>query len=356
MNDTPAIDPKQIWEVSHFKHDRQLLGCRFSPCGQYVVAAGTDNIVHRWQLESAKRTGLVGHGSWIGAMAFHPDAKRLITADYIGGIHCWPYADDAPKPTWTVNDAHHGAIRSIAINPNGQSFATVGHDHVVRVWSAENGRRLHEWTGHRSPVFCAAFHPDGTSLVTAEHFGVVKHWDTATGKLVRSLDASELWTDASLSGGAHSCGVRDVRFDASGKTLACSGLTALKDGDRRGGNASILWLDWKSGNRIKLLAAKGAGYAERFAFHSDELSMAACLTQDYGSLRFWKAGSVEPFHQLKSNCRDLDVHPDGSRIAVCEYVAHGKAGNNASTETLEEFQPNHGAIRIHSLAPKPKDS
>lgn len=352
MSPTSTIDPKQIWETSLFKHDRQLLGCRFSPCGEFVFGAGTDNLVHRWHLDSGQHTRIAGHSSWIGAIAFHPDGKRLITADYVGKVHCWNYADADPKAKWSIDAAHPGAIRSLAINPQGKSFATVGHDRGVRVWSTEDGQRIHEFLGHQSPVFCAAFHADGVSLVSAEQFGVVKHWDSLSGKLERDIDASELWQDASLSGGAHSCGIRDIRFDSSGKTLACTGLTSLKDGDRRGGNASILLFDWSNAKRIKLLTAKGAGYAERFAFHSADLSIAACLTQEHGSIQFWNETSPEAFHQFKSNCRDMDVHPDGTRIAVCEYVAHGKAGNNASTDKLEEFQPNHGAIRIHSLVPK----
>lgn len=350
MNETPKVDPKQLNEVAVFKHDRQLLGCRFSPCGEFVFAAGVDNNVHRWHLETGAHTMFAGHGSWIGSLDFHPDKQRMFSADYVGTVHCWRYADNDPKPLWSIKDAHASSIRSVVASLNGKTIATAGHDQLARVWSAKDGSQLHEFAGHQSPIFTSAFHPDGTGLVTAEQFGVVKHWDVESGKHVRDIDASTLWTDASLSGGAHTCGIRDTRFIQDGKTLACAGLTELKDGDRRGGNATVVLLDWETGKQVKTFVAKGAGYVERFVFHSDSLSMAACLTQENGSLQFWNGAAAEPITQVKSPCRDMDLHPDGLRIAVCEWVRHGKVGNNPSTDEPQKFEPHHGAVRIHSLS------
>ncbi len=348
MNDSPNFDPKQMSEVAVLEHDRQLLSCRFSPCGKFVFAGGMDHHIHRWELVTSKHTSIEGHSSWIGSLDFHSDGERMLSADYVGAINCWQYANENPKPTWTRKDAHASAIRSLVVSPNGNVVATSGHDMIVRAWSAESGKPLWESPGHSSPVFSSVFHPDGNSVVTAEQFGIVKQWNADTGKHERDLDVSMLWTDASLSGGAHTCGIRDVRFLDNGNVLVCSGLTELKDGDRRGGNATIVFIDWKTAKPTKTLAAKGAGYVERF-MQSDQLSIAACLTQENGSLQFWAGGNETPMAQVKAPCRDLDLHPDGNRIAVCEWAKHGKVGNNPSTDKLEEFEPHHGVIRIHSL-------
>ena len=136
-------------------------------------------------------------------------------------------------------------------------LVTAGHDQMVRVWTAADGKRVHELAGHKSPLFAAGIHPDSVSVVSAEQHGIVKHWDLQSGKLVRDLDAKVLWYDESLSGGGHSCGIRSLTFDATGKTLAAGGISDLKDGDRRGGNARVLLLDWKSGKSNLSLQAKG---------------------------------------------------------------------------------------------------
>ena len=69
MSDAPTeIKPEQAWEERLFRHDRQLLHCRFSPCGRFLFAAGTDSLVHRWmwKLPSTRRWPVirVGSGRW----------------------------------------------------------------------------------------------------------------------------------------------------------------------------------------------------------------------------------------------------------------------------------------------------
>ena len=344
-----GFDPKQVQETQLLEHNRQLLTCRFSPCGLFVFAGAMDNAVHRWTLESGDHSALQSHNSWTEALAFHPDGVHLISTDYIGGIRCWKYADDNREPVWSVDDAHARSIRAISIGGDGSVFATSGHDQIVRVWSATDGKLVHEFDGHTSPVFAIAFHPETKSLVSAEQFGVIKHWDVKDGKHVRDLDGTALWTDASLNGGAHTCGIRSLMFDAEGKTLLCAGLTELKEGDLRGGDASILRLNWQDGAKGDMLVAKKAGYVENLVQHTSGAVIAACLTQENGSVQFWLPDNTTPVHQFKSSCRDIDLHPDGKRIAVCEWKKHGKVGNNASTEKLEPFEPHHGVIRIHSL-------
>ncbi|MCH7729569.1 MAG: hypothetical protein IH991_24290 [Planctomycetes bacterium] len=240
------------------------------------------------------------------------------------------------------------------IGADGRFVATTGHDQTVRVWSADNGKAIQTLTGHESPIFCCTFHPDGKSLISGEQHGVVCHWEVPSGKLVRKIDAGILWATASLNGGARSCGIRSLTFD-DGNLLACTGITDLKDGDRRGGNASILLMDWQEGKRRQLLLAKGAGYAERVVFHPGGYVIAACLTQERGSIQFWKRDSAETIHTIKSGCRDIDLHPDGARFAVAEWEKFGKVGNNASTKELVEFSPHHGAVRIFTMTPKPSE-
>ena len=54
------IDPTKSWEQQLFQHDRQLIGCAFSPCGKFVFAGGNDKQVYRWDLESEEKTAMAG--------------------------------------------------------------------------------------------------------------------------------------------------------------------------------------------------------------------------------------------------------------------------------------------------------
>lgn len=352
-----TVDPKKSWQCQALKHDRQLIGCAFSPCGKFLFAGGTDKNIHRWELATEKKTTFAGHASWIRALEFHPDGKHLISADYVGQVHCWEYASDGAKPKWSIADAHTRYIRSISIGRDGKFLATAGDDRLVRVWNAADGKPLHKLAGHKHRIYSVAFHPDGKSIVSGDRQGGLIHWDATSGKQVRQLDAAGvLWNPASLSSGAAGAGVLSLAFDADGKTLACSGVTAMTDGDRKGGNASVVLVRWSDGKQERILTAKGGGFAERAVFHPAGYVIAACCSQDAGTTRFWQRDKVEPIHSIAApwqGCRDLSLHPDGQRFALVQWEKNGKAGNNPSTKKLEEYKWHFGTLKIFQMTEKP---
>lgn len=355
------IDPTKSWEQQLFQHDRQLIGCAFSPCGKFIFAGANDKQVYRWDLESEKKTALTGHSSWIHALDFHPDQKRLITADYVGQVHCWDYTAESPKPLWSIKDAHTRYIRSISISSDGRWLATAGDDRMVRVWNTTDGKLVHELSGHEHRVYSVAFHPDSKNLVSGDRQGGLKHWDAVAGKEVRDLQVAKvLWTEASLSSGAAGAGVLSLAFDESGTSLAVSGVIDVTDGDRNDGTAAVLLVNWKDGKLVRTLQAKAGGFTERAAFHPKGYVIAACCCQESRStMRFWKTDNDEPVHTIKAGllgCRDLALHPDGQRFAVVQWEKVGSAGNDASTEKLEQYDLHRGTIRIYQMTEKPADT
>ena len=67
--------------------------------------------MHRWEVTGDSLTpmpDLTGHHGWVQALAFHPDGKRLFTADSWGRLCCWAFAEKEAKPTWAVAQAHDG--------------------------------------------------------------------------------------------------------------------------------------------------------------------------------------------------------------------------------------------------------
>src|SRR5689334_23247396 len=130
-------DPKELLkryqpkEVKVLTPDRQMCTVRFSPCGKFLAAGGTDGTVRRWDASTdqlPELPPLTGHNGWVQGLAFHPDGRRLFTADSWGQLRCWPYADKEPKPLWAVAQAHDGWIRRLALSPDGKLLATCGLD------------------------------------------------------------------------------------------------------------------------------------------------------------------------------------------------------------------------------------
>jgi len=348
------VDVQQAWISQSLEHDQLLTTCRFSHCGKYVVAAGTDEAVVRWELESGKKTPLTAHRSWVNGLALHPDQKRLFSADFHGTIHCWPFTVETPKPQWSVDRAHRGWVRTLLATPDG-NLLSAGNDRVVKLWSGDDGRLIRSYEGHENYIFSLAFHPNGRSFVSGDLFGHVLQWDYASGELQRTLDAKILHTrkDNFL---ADVGGVRSLAFDPQGQILACSGMTDAKSNSFCPGKPAILILDWETGQLRQTLRPQHTsdGPIKGLAILADNTVAGHAEHLNGGSsLEFWKPDTSKSLHVVKrASGFCLDLHPDGRRLAAATFKSHGRIGNGRHA-TREEYQPHHGEVAIFSLFAKP---
>jgi len=358
MNEeTPQFDPTKIWESQSFEHDRVLTVCAFSPCGKYVVAGARHEDVQRWELESGTRLPLVAHRSWVLALAFHPDGKRLLTGDYHGVVHCWNYADTKPTPQWTIKDTGHGWVRDLAVSPDGKHFLTTGNDNLAKLWSCDDGKFVTELSGHEHHVYSLAFAPDGKTFYSGDLLGYVKQWDISTGKLLRTLDATSLHErkENYLSDVG---GVKRMAISPDGTLLACSGMTDANGNTFCVGKAAVLVFDVETGKLKQTLRPKTKmdGPLEGLCFLPDgSIAAQGQLLHSTTSIEFWKPDTEEPFHILKAPtgyC--LHLHPDQLRLASACYQKNGRIGNGRHTEKAE-YVSNNGAIKIYSLFEQPSD-
>jgi WD40 repeat protein len=334
------------------KTDRQLGVVRFSACGKFLAAGGYDGTVRRWDATTDPMTELpplTGHGGWVQALTFHPDGRRLFTADSWGQVRCWPYADKDPRPAWAVNPAHDGWVRMLALSPDGQRLATCSSDRTVRVWSADAGKKLHELTGHKDDVFCVAFHPDGKSLVSGDLQGVVKHWDLAAGKCVRDLDGRVLHLLSRLQdvGGA-----RCLVFDRAGATLACAGTRPAIGGNVQG-TPTVLFFDWASGKLKNKIAVGNDGDGYVFDLHWHPAGFVMAVTSGnpgVGKFFFQRPGDAQPFFLATqmANCHSLAVHPAGSRLVVAATNA-GSNGNGRPKGKNMEYPGNWSPLHLWTI-------
>lgn len=318
--------------------DRQMSRIRFSPCGRFLVAGGFDAAVRRWAVTDAALNAmpsLSGHNGWVQALAFHPDRRRLFTADSWGEIRSWAYADQQANPLHTIRSAHDGWIRDLAISADGRLLATCGMDQKVRLWSTEDGRKLHEMSEHTWDVYCVAFHPDNRSLVSGDLQGNVKQWDVTTGRKTRDLDCRVLYSVSRLQDVG---GVRCLAFDAAGRTLACTGTRPSVGGNVQG-TPTILLFDWANGRLQHTITNGGGGdgFVYDLAFHSTGYVMAVTSgNPGTGKFFFQRPGEQAPLFQTTQmpNCHSLAVHPDGRRI----IVAATNSGSNGNGRPLQNGQ------------------
>ena len=314
------IEPRRTRLARELRQNSPLFSCRIDPTGRFVFAGAQDNAIHRWDLTSGNRVALTGHRSWIRALAFLREPRQLVSGGYDGRLIWWQADADAPRPLRNV-EAHRGWVRAVAVSPDGRMIATCGNDHLVKLWSAADGAPVRELSGHTCHVYNAAFHPDGRHLASGELRGVVKQWDIARGAEMRSLDASVLHRyDPTFR--ADIGGVRGIAFNRDGSLLACAGITDVTNAFAGIGKPVVVLFDWASGKQKFLLRPRENFQGTMWGVVQFSGGViAACAGGNGGMLWYWKpdaAADVFAF-KLPNNARDLDLHPDGRRLAVAFF-------------------------------------
>lgn len=320
-----SADPKQVRVLLELEHDAPLMACRFDPAGRWVVATGEDRNLIRWDLSSENppetKTIFTAHDSWVRALAFTPDGATLISGGFDDTLAWWTIADAEPKPVRTIR-AHDGWIRAVAVSPDGTRVASAGNDRVVRLWHSGDGSPAGEFHGHDRDVYSLLFHPDGRWLLSGDLKGAIVQRDLDGIEESRVLDASELNT---YNGGQQVDygGVRSLSLSPDGSQLAAFGLHKATNPLGSVNEPLVVRFDWSTGAIAMKQVAEGitksAGW--RAVFHPDGFLIGCSGGNDGGHLHFWNGDEEKPFHQfkLKETARDLDLHPDGLRIATAHY-------------------------------------
>ena len=164
-------------------------GCvLFSPDSRLLAAGcgAADHDVHVWDVETRTETRLVGHRSWIAALAFSPNGQTLASAGADQTIRLWDVARRTP-----LRQLHgdRDEIWAIAWSPNGQYLVTGAKDGSVRCWDP-TAKTLAEYTVLPATIWSwgLTFLPDSKTFLTVTRpNGAVVKWDTASLQKLGSL-------------------------------------------------------------------------------------------------------------------------------------------------------------------------
>ena len=351
-------EPKPVTVI---KTEGQVCAARFTPCGRQLVSGGYDGLVHRWDAEAdgfPALEPLAGHGGWVQAVDCHPTDPLLFSADSWGRLSAWAFAEESPKPAWSIEEAHDGWIRDLAVSPDGKWLATCGRDQVVRTWKTSRGKRLSEATGHDQDVLCLAIHPDGKTLVTGDLAGRVRQWDRRKKKCIREFDATELHSRLRLQDVG---GVRVMTFSPDGNQLFVAG-TRPKNGGNVQGVPLVLVFDFKSGKpagqgksagRIEPASRIEMGktsdvYVRDLVFHADGFVIAVTSgNPGTGQLLFRRLDDDDAFYSTNklSNCHAVSLRPGDRRFAVTT-TNRGSNGNGRRLNKEGEYAGNTSPIHV----------
>ncbi len=346
------FEPK---EGKPLKVDRQLNSARFTPCGRFLLAAGHDGLVRRFDAtadDMPELKPLAGHNGWVQRLALPtkrddtPMDEVVFSVDSWGQLRCGSYADDTAAPRWSNPTAHNGWILDVVLSPSGKLVATCGVDRTVRIWSASDGSKLHEFPNPDGEVLSLAFAPDEASIVAGDLFGIVRQWDLASGKAVRQFNAADLHKSDRLQ---EVGGVRRIVFSPDGQQLLCAG-TKPKGGGNVQGVPAIMVFSWETGQAVKTieLGKDGDVYVTDLSYHPAGFLMVAISgNPGTGKLAFRRLEDEAPFFETTKmpNCHSVTLHPNHQRLAVVATNG-GSNGNGRNLNKEGKYPGNFSPIHL----------
>jgi dipeptidyl aminopeptidase/acylaminoacyl peptidase len=166
------------------QHGARVNSAQFSPDGQRIVTASSDNTARVWDAQTGQPlTNPLQHQSLVRSAQFTPDGKRIVTVvgDYFSraSARVW---DAQTGQSLTDPLQNQTSVRSVQFSPDGKRIVTVSEENAARVWDAESGQPLTGPLRHGKRVNSAQFSPDGKRIVTASHDGTARVWDAQTGQ------------------------------------------------------------------------------------------------------------------------------------------------------------------------------
>merc|ERR1719440_619631 len=100
---------------------------------------------------------------------------------------------EIPKPVWhppwklmRVISGHEGWVRTVAVDPSNEWFASSGNDRLIKIWDLASGTLKLSLTGHISTVRALAISDRHPYLFSASEDCEVKCWDLEQNMVIRN--------------------------------------------------------------------------------------------------------------------------------------------------------------------------
>jgi WD40 repeat protein len=323
----------------------QVTRVRFAPDGKTLAAACFDGKVRRWDVTGKEPTELptLGeHNGWVTDIAF--GAGTLFSCDSWGRLSAW---QDANR-LWSVEAAHDGWLRTLAVSPDGSKVATCGKDGFVRAWNAAEGKRLSE-TDAKTDVLSLYFAADGKRVFAGDLFGKIRQIDLISSEQKVIIEVKEFHKLDRIQDVG---GVKCLMLSGDAKTLFAGGAEP-KTGGFVQAIPLLVAFDAASGKRLSQWkgATDAEGYVTDLAWHKDGFVIFTTSGQPgQGKFHIWKPGDEKTIFSggKHPNCHSVALHPDGDKIAVSATNANS-SGNGRVKGKGGEYPQNTSPIQMWTL-------
>jgi WD40 repeat protein len=297
--------------------------------------------------EALARMGSVRfrQGATVGALAFSPDGKTVVSQGWGGnGVCVWDAATgrevrrfgrdrdrpfrpgclspdgrlaalpgDGPVEFIGLWDVARGQLawqlgqrryRSARFAPDSKLLAAFAIDGAIELWNAPAGELVRSWAGHQGGATHGLFTPDGKTLVSAGAGGKVRLWEVATGKQRAEWEAAP-HLDVAMA------------VSPDGKLLAFVGEAEGQPRPAPPDSRIRLW-DLGAGKEVRRLEAPKPDALHALAFDPDG---SVLVSGGDRGLYGWEPAAGKMLWQsprLAAPCLTLAFSPDGKTLAAAD--------------------------------------
>ncbi|GAA6054973.1 hypothetical protein JCM3770_004077 [Rhodotorula araucariae] len=207
--------------------DHQPNRLAISPDKRFLAVAGVGTVkLYDIAASAAASTGnvaplvtLTGHTANVTSLAWHAEAKWLVSGSEDGTVKIWDVRTATPQR----NYAHHAPVNDLALHSNQGELISCDQNGAIKVWDLGGDRCSHELLPEEDvPMRSVSIASDGSALVGGNHKGVVYVWTIQPGLAFTDLQPKTRFQ-------AHSRYLIRVLISPDTKQLAtCSADTTIK--------------------------------------------------------------------------------------------------------------------------------
>jgi WD40 repeat protein/tetratricopeptide (TPR) repeat protein len=169
-------------------HGNGIRRISFSPDGEILASASTDNTIKLWQLDGTVLHNLEGHTDVVTDVSFSPNGQQIASASFDGTIKLWERNGTLQRSI----PGEQEVFNSVTFSPNGEIVAaTTTWTDRIKLWRTDDGSLLRMLEGHETWVMDSSFSPDGKILVSADYNGWIKLWRVDEGTLIKTFQGHE---------------------------------------------------------------------------------------------------------------------------------------------------------------------
>ncbi|KAI0172361.1 WD40 repeat-like protein [Hypoxylon sp. FL1284] len=220
-------------------------------------AGATHQVKPDWHPPWKLMRVISGHLGWVRSLAVEPHNQWFASGAGDRTIKIWDLATGSLRLTLT---GHISTVRGLAVSPRHPYLFSCGEDKMVKCWDLETNKVIRHYHGHLSGVYTLSLHPTLDVLVTGGRDGVARVWDMRTRSNIHVLSG-------------HKGTVADVKCQEADPQV----ISASLDSTVR------LW-DLAAGKTMGVLTHHKKG-VRALALHPTEFTFATGST---GSIKQWK--------------------------------------------------------------------